>query len=100
MADITIADLLKSVGRELGMRKGAYPRRVQSRRMTQENADHEIACMDALYKMLKEMHEVGVTAPSLADAGGIILYADRADLDEIIAAFKAAKPNARTVKLP
>jgi hypothetical protein len=55
----TREELIRCVGRELGMRRAAYPKWVKSGRMKQEDADHEIACMDELYKMLKEQQAQG-----------------------------------------
>jgi hypothetical protein len=49
----TTKELISAVGRELGMRKRAYPRWVETGRMTQIEADHQLECMDTLYAMLK-----------------------------------------------
>lgn len=49
----TTKELVSAVGRELGMRKRAYPKWVAEGRMTQIEADHQLACMDQLYAMLK-----------------------------------------------
>lgn len=54
IADISLSDMLKAVGRELGMRRSKYPQWVNRRQMTAELAEHEIACMSALYAKLKK----------------------------------------------
>lgn len=43
------------VGRELGMRKGVYPKWVNSGRMTQEKADDEINTMSEIYEYFKKL---------------------------------------------
>lgn len=53
MAQIPLKDQLACVGRELGMRKGTYPKWVASGRMSQDDADKELARIDAVYKTLK-----------------------------------------------
>jgi len=55
----TIKELKASIGRELGMRRRCYPKWVASGRMKQEQADHEIACMDELYKLISGMESGG-----------------------------------------
>ncbi len=45
---VTPAEKLKSVERELGMRRQVYPRRVAEGKMKQEAADREIAVMEAI----------------------------------------------------
>jgi hypothetical protein len=50
---VTIDDMIRDAGRELGMRRAVYPKWVQSNRLSQEKADHQIACMDAIYAQLK-----------------------------------------------
>jgi len=46
---------IKAVGREIGMRRGAYPKFVASGRMKQEAADAELAAMEAVYQTLKDL---------------------------------------------
>ena len=48
MATITIYDKLACARRELRMRRKVYPRRVANRKMSQEQADREIALMEAI----------------------------------------------------
>jgi hypothetical protein len=49
---ITNADMVRCVQRELALRRAAYPRRVDHKRMTQEKADHELAAMEAILDLL------------------------------------------------
>lgn len=53
MTTPTLDEQIRCAGRELGIRRAVYPKWVQSKRMTQAEADHEIACMDAIYAHLK-----------------------------------------------
>jgi hypothetical protein len=48
MATITIYDKLACVQRELRMRREVYPRRVVNKKMSQAQADREIAVMEAI----------------------------------------------------
>ncbi len=50
---VSITDQIKSIGRELGMRKAAYPGMVARQKIDQSTADREIAAMDAAYATLK-----------------------------------------------
>lgn len=45
---ITAAEKLACVTRELNMRRRVYPRWVESGKMTQAKADHEIRVMEAI----------------------------------------------------
>jgi hypothetical protein len=47
-APITDVDKLKCVEREIAMRKSVYPKLVENRRISQANADREIAVMEAI----------------------------------------------------
>lgn len=49
---ITLDQQIACVRRELALRKSAYPRWIQSRRMTQATADKEIAAMEAVLATL------------------------------------------------
>lgn len=66
---VTIDEMIRAAGRELGMRKAVYHRWVGAARkiggvpFTQEKADHEIACMDAIYALLKRAKEEGWPPP-------------------------------------
>lgn len=48
MPDITLADKLSCVRRELRLRRELYPGFVQRERMTQAQADFQLACMEAI----------------------------------------------------
>jgi hypothetical protein len=45
---ITNADKLKCAEREVKMRKQVYPNRIETGRMSEGKAAHEIACMEAI----------------------------------------------------
>jgi len=53
VAAITLAQMMKCVEREIGMRKTVYKRRVQFGYMTQEEADLEIVTMQAVLEQLR-----------------------------------------------
>jgi hypothetical protein len=48
-------DLIKCAIREAGMRKRVYPKWVSDGRMTQDKADWETECMEAIVQKLKEI---------------------------------------------
>lgn len=50
---IPLADQIKCVGREIGLRKNVYPRRVVRGQMTDDEATRELATMEAVYETLK-----------------------------------------------
>lgn len=50
--DISIDDMIKCAQRELGFRRGFYPKMVAQGRMKQSDADTEIARMDAILRTL------------------------------------------------
>jgi hypothetical protein len=47
---ITTADKLACARRELAMRKAAYPRWVEAKKMSAGKAAHELACMEAIIR--------------------------------------------------
>lgn len=51
-ADVSLADQIACVEREIAMRERVYPRWVQSERMTQEKADRELLTMRAVLATL------------------------------------------------
>lgn len=53
---ISLQDQIREVGRELGMRRGTYPKWVKAHRMTQEEADQRITTMAAVYETLKRLN--------------------------------------------
>jgi hypothetical protein len=46
---------IRAVGREIGMRRGAYAKWVKSGRMTQDESDRELAAMEAVYQTLQNL---------------------------------------------
>lgn len=55
MAEITLASQIKSVEREIAIRKSVYPARVSARAMKQETAGDEIAAMEAVLATLRSL---------------------------------------------
>ncbi len=53
----TAEDKLKSVERELGFRRRVYARRVSDQKMTQKQADREIAIFEAIASDYREKAE-------------------------------------------
>jgi hypothetical protein len=56
MGVITDKDLHECAVRELAMRRGVYPKFVRSGRMTQEQADREIAMMEAIVEHFRRRY--------------------------------------------
>lgn len=56
-ANISIDEQVQCAKRELGFRERCYPRWVTERRMTQEKADKEIACMQAIIVTLERQRD-------------------------------------------
>ena len=56
---ISLADQIASVRREIGMRKGVYPRWVASGKIKQDAADREIERMEAVLKTLMDLQAKG-----------------------------------------
>jgi hypothetical protein len=54
---IPLEHQLRCAQRELRWRRQVYPRLVATRRMTQQAADHEIACMEAIIHTLEGVLE-------------------------------------------
>jgi hypothetical protein len=53
-------ELLDCAKREVRMRRRVYPRQVQDRKMSQEEADRELAMMEAIVAMLREKAHPGL----------------------------------------
>lgn len=53
MTTPTLKEQIAEVGREIGMRRGAYPNFVARGRYTQEEADKRLLHMEAVYRTLK-----------------------------------------------
>jgi len=49
----TVKELVACVGREVGLRRGVYPKWVATGRLSQEKANKEIAMMQEVYDLLK-----------------------------------------------
>lgn len=49
----TLAEQRAEVGREIGLRRGVYPKFVQDGKLSQALADRQIACMEDAYATLK-----------------------------------------------
>lgn len=54
-ARIDLAAQIKCIEREIEMRKRAYPRFVEARKMTQSRADYEIEAMRAVLESLQRL---------------------------------------------
>jgi hypothetical protein len=65
---MTIDEMIRCAGRELGLRRAVYPKWVEQKRMNQAEADFEISCMDAIYSHLKAAKESSPPPP--AETGG------------------------------
>ena len=55
-----LPDQITCVERELGMRRRVYPRWVATGRMTQADADREIATMSAVLDTLRSINQPGL----------------------------------------
>lgn len=54
---VTIDEMIRDAGRELGMRRANYPKWIAAGKfgLTQEKADQQLACADAIYALLKRI---------------------------------------------
>jgi len=57
MSTIPLSDQIACVTRELGMRRRVYPKWIESGRMKQDEADREIARMEAVLATLQGLAE-------------------------------------------
>lgn len=48
-----LTELIKSVEREISLRRTVYPGQVKAGKMKQEKATHEIECMEDIKRMLE-----------------------------------------------
>jgi hypothetical protein len=64
---IPLSVQIKSVEREIAMRKAVYPTRVAARKMKQETADNEIAAMEAVLQTLKRLEWESYACPDNCD---------------------------------
>ncbi len=60
---IPIDEQVAAARRELAMRRNVYPKWVDSRRMTQDKADREIAAMEAIIETLELVKAVASHGP-------------------------------------
>jgi hypothetical protein len=101
MADISLTDQIACLKREIALRKNVYPKWVGQRRMTQDEADREIARMTAALHTVMEHQKWQAPVEQLAGTKPLILYfatdEDRQELAELI---KAAKPGMVEALLP
>lgn len=58
--EVTIAQQLECVTREIGYRKRVYPRWVADGKMQQKKADHELKAMEAVQKTLLGLMGTGI----------------------------------------
>jgi len=54
----TLHEQIKAVKREIAMRHSAYPRFVANEKMTQKQADYNIAAMGAVLNTLTSLHDL------------------------------------------
>lgn len=54
-SSIPLQEQLAEVGREIAMRHSVYPRRVRDGKMTQAQADRQIAIMKSVYATIEEL---------------------------------------------
>ena len=67
MSTFTIQQQIAECAREAAMRRGVYPKFVASGRLTQEKADSQIACMDAVIETLKAVRDSGAIGLMMDD---------------------------------
>jgi len=60
----SLAEQRAEVGREIGLRRGVYPKWVASGKLSQALADRQIACLEGAYETLKwlEKNEARIKA--------------------------------------
>lgn len=59
VADVTLAQQIDAVEREIRMREQVYPRRIEAGRMTREQADAELLRMRAVLATLQRLALAG-----------------------------------------
>jgi hypothetical protein len=52
---ISLDDMIRCADREAALRKRVYPKWINDERMSQDKADYEIACMEAIAEKLKNI---------------------------------------------
>lgn len=70
-ARTTLQEQIAEIGRELGLRRGVYPKWVASGKLSQALADRQIALMEGILRTLKwvEKHEAAIKAMAAQSAG-------------------------------
>ena len=63
--EVTLEDMIKAIGREIGMRKWVYPKHIKKGKLTVANANKEIAAMQCVYHFLKEYKQMATDHPEL-----------------------------------
>lgn len=88
MAIVPIDEQIRAVGREVGLRRNVYAKRVASGSMQQADADRETAAMEGVYSTLKALKEYAVAHDHSTraltadpDAMSIVARTAIADLD-------------------
>lgn len=85
---MTLDEQIKSVGREIGLRRAVYPKFVASKKLTQEKADHELAAMEEVYKTLKSL----AAAPPTSSWTSVSLALPDDDVTVMIAIKGGSEP--------
>jgi hypothetical protein len=62
MTEFSATDKRKAITRELSFRRYVYPRRVEAKKMTQEQADQQIGVMEAIEADYKRQAEAEIEA--------------------------------------
>lgn len=60
---VSLTDQIKDVEREIALREKLYPGWVSQKRLTAARADHQLACMRAVLRTLREVR-AGTPGPS------------------------------------
>lgn len=88
----------KCVAREIAMRKNVYRRRVAQDAMKQEDADREIATMEAVYQSLQLLK---APRPELGDTYPLVMHfatdRDRREFAELIKRERPGMVEAKTL---
>jgi hypothetical protein len=58
-----LQELIAVAKREVRLRRQVYPNRVSTKRMTQQQADREIACMERIAEVLEELADTKKAPP-------------------------------------
>lgn len=92
----TIEQQINCVHREIRMREGAYPRWIEQKRMTKQQADHELAAMRQVLETLKAARRVLAAVSAShgvirqAEGGSIVPTAVEVDAEPLFELQEAA----------